>query len=72
MRINDLKRFVDTTVTLRMQDGEITKAKVNFVDEESGDIIAVVVETSCPEHYRNPCSAYTFAAADIVSAELSE
>jgi hypothetical protein len=72
VRINDLKRFVDTTVTLRMQNGEITKAKVNFVDEESEDIVAVVVESSCPERYRAPCAAHTFAAEDIVSAELSE
>jgi hypothetical protein len=72
MRINDLNRFVDTTVTLRMQDGEIAKVKINFVDEECGDIFAVVVETSCPEHYRAPCAVHTFAAEDIVSAELSE
>jgi hypothetical protein len=72
MRINDLKLFVDTTVTLRMKDGEIAKVKINFVDEESGDIIAVLEETSCPEHRRAPCSAHTFAAEDIISAERSE
>jgi hypothetical protein len=72
MRISDLNRFVDTTVTLRMQDGEVAKVKINFVDEESEDIIAVVVETSCPERHRAPCAVHTFAAEDIVSAELSE
>ena len=71
MRINDLKQFVDSTVTLRLQDGEIAKVKVNFVDEDYEGIIAVVVETSCPEHHRAPCAVHTFAAEDIVSAELS-
>jgi hypothetical protein len=44
---------------------------VNFVDEDYEGIIAVVVETSCPEHHRAPCAVHTFAAQDIVSAELS-
>jgi hypothetical protein len=72
MRIKDLKQFVDRTVTLRMKDGETAKVKVGFVDEEDEDIIAAVVETSRPEHYRAPCAVHTFAAGDIVSAELSE
>jgi len=72
MRINDLKQFVDRTVTLRMKDGETAKVKVDFVDEEYEDIIAAVVETSRPEHYRAACAMHTFAAGDIVSAELSE
>jgi hypothetical protein len=71
MRINELKQFVDTTVTLRMRDGEIAKVKVNFVDEEYENIVALVVETSCPEHHRAPCAMYTFAAEDIASVELS-
>jgi len=72
MRIHELKQFVDTTVTLRMRDGEIAKVKVNFVDEEYENIAALVVETSCPEHHRAPCAVHTFAAEDIVSAELSQ
>jgi hypothetical protein len=72
MKITDLKQFVDKTVTLRMTDGETAKVKVDFVDEECEDIIADVLETSNPEHYRTPRAIYTFAARDIVSAELSE
>ena len=72
MRINDLKPFADKTVTLRMTDGETAKVKVDFVDVENGDIIAAVVETSCPEHYRAPCAMHTFAASDILSVELSD
>jgi hypothetical protein len=72
MRINDLKQFIDRTVTLRMTDGETAKVKVNFVDEECDDIIAAVVEVSRPEHYRTPCAVYAFAAGDIITAELSE
>lgn len=72
MRIDDLKQFVDKTVTLRMNDGEIVKVKVTFVDEEYEDITAAVVESSCPDHYRGACAIHTFAAADISSVELSE
>jgi hypothetical protein len=72
MKIDDLKQFVGRTVALRMTDGETPKVKVNFVDEEYEDIIAAVLESSCPEHYRAPCAVHTFAAADIVSAQLSE
>ena len=72
MRINDLHQFLDRTVTLRLRGGEITKVKVSFVDEEGEDIIAAVVETSRPEHYRHPCAMYSFAAEDILSAEPSE
>jgi len=72
MRIADLRQFLDKTVTVRMNDGEVAKVKVTFVDEEYEDVIAAVVETSCPDHYRNACAVYTFAAADIASVELSD
>jgi hypothetical protein len=72
MRIDDLKQFVDRTITLRMKDGEIAKVKVSFVDEEDEDVIAAVLESSCPEHRRAPCALHTFASRDIVSTELSE
>jgi hypothetical protein len=72
MRINDLKPFIDRTVMLRMKDGETAKVKVNFVDEGYENVIAAVEESSHPERYRGPCAVYTFAAGDIVSAELSE
>ena len=71
MRISELKQFVDHTATFRMRNGEIVKVQVNFVDEENGNLIAVIVETSCPEHHRAPCALHTFAAEDILSAELS-
>jgi len=71
MRIDDLKQFVDKTVAIRTNDGEIVKVKVNFVDEEHGDIIAAVVESTCPDHYRAACAMHTFAAADIASVEPS-
>jgi len=72
MRIDDLKQFVDKTVTLRMTDGETAKVKVNFVDEDCEDLIAAVLETSRPQHNSAPCALHTFSAGDIVSAELSE
>ncbi len=72
MRIDDLKQFLDRTVTLRMTSGEVVKVKVAFIDEDDGELFAAVVETSAPENYRHACAVHTFAAADIVSAELSE
>jgi len=72
MRIGDLKQFVDKTVTVHMNDGEIAKVKITFVDEESEDIIGAVEETSRPERYRAACAVHTFAAANIASVELSE
>jgi hypothetical protein len=72
MRISDLKQFVERTVTLRLTNGETAKVKVDVIDEESEDVIAAVLETSDPERYRGPCAMHTFAAADIVSAEVSE
>ena len=72
MVLNDLKQFLDKTVILRMTDGEVAKVKVDFIDEEYDDIIVDVLETSCPDRYRDTSAAYTFAAADIVSAEISQ
>ena len=72
MRVDDLKQFVDKTVLIRMNDGEIAKVKVNFVDEEDEEVIAAVMESSCADHYRGACAIYTFAAADIACVELSE
>ena len=72
MRIDDLKQFLDRTVTLRMTDGEIVKVKVQSVDEESDDIFAAVLATSLSEGYRSACAMHIFAAAEIESAQLSE
>ena len=72
MRIGDLKPFVDRTVTIRMNDGETAKVKISLVDEEYEDVIAAVVESSCPDQYRAACAVHTFVAADIASVELPE
>jgi hypothetical protein len=71
MTLSDLRPFLDKTVTLCMIDGEIAKVTVCMVDEEYDDLIVEILETSCPERYRDD-SAYTFAAADIASAELAK
>lgn len=72
MRIDELKQFLDRTVTLRMTSGQIVKAKVTFIEEDDEELFAAVLETSAPENYRQACAVHTFAAADIASAELSE
>ncbi|HXO37858.1 MAG TPA: hypothetical protein VN872_04445 [Candidatus Acidoferrum sp.] len=70
MKISELKEFVDRTVTLRLTDSEVAKVFIRFTDEEYDDIIVDVLESTRSEPY-NPASAYTFAAADIVSAEVA-
>jgi hypothetical protein len=70
MKIADLKPFVDNTVTLRMTDGEVAKVRVLLISEECDDIIVDVLESSRSQPY-DPASAYTFAAAEIVSADFS-
>ena len=70
MKIADLKPFVDKTVTLRMTDGEIVKLLLCFADEEFGDIIVDVLESTRSQPYDSACS-YVIAAADIISVELS-
>ncbi len=70
MRISDLKEYLDKTITLRMTDGEIVTARVDFIDEEHQDIIVEVLESTRSQPY-NPACAYAIAAADIMSAEAS-
>lgn len=69
MTISELKQFLDKTITLHMNNGEVTKVKVHFVDEEYNDLIVDVLETSSPERYRDRAAAYIFPASDIASAE---
>jgi hypothetical protein len=71
MNIIDLKQFRDKTVTLRMRDGEVAKVRVLLVDEEYGDIVADLLLSTHPVNYRDPSAAYTFAAVDIIAAEIS-
>jgi hypothetical protein len=70
MKIADLKPFVDKAVTLRLTDGEVAKVRVLWISEEYDDIIVDVLESSRSQPY-DPASAYTFAADDIVSADVS-
>jgi hypothetical protein len=70
MKIVDLKGFVDKTVTLRLTEDEVAKVRVLWISEEYDDIIVDVLESTRSQPY-DPSSAYTFAAADIISAEVS-
>ena len=72
MKITDLKQFLDKTVTLRLTNGETAKVKVDFLDEDSGDLVGAVLETSNPDDYRSACAMHTFPAAEITSAEMAE
>ncbi len=69
MKISDLKPLVDKTVTLRMADGEVAKVRLHSADEEYDDIIVDVLESTRSQPY-DSANAYTFAAAEIVSADV--
>jgi hypothetical protein len=68
MNIEDLKPLKDKIVTFRMTDGEVAKVRVHSISDEYEDLIVDILETTKPEHYRDLSNAFTFAAADIVSA----
>lgn len=72
MELKDLNPFIDKTVLVQMTDGETAKVRVNFVDVEYDDIVVDVLESSHPDRYRDKSAAYTFAARDIASAELTD
>jgi hypothetical protein len=68
MNTNDLTLFLGCTVSLVMMSGENLKVRVEFVDEDDGTVIVAVMETSHPEHNRQPCAMRTFTASEIASA----
>jgi hypothetical protein len=70
--ISELQEFQDCTAILRLTDGEVLKARIDFVDLEYEDIIVKVLETNMAEQYKGPKNAnYTVKAADILSVEKS-
>ena len=71
MTIDELKPFQDCEVILDLNDGEVLRAKVLFVDFEYEDIIVDVLETNQPEHYKDPSASYTVDASSIVSVRVS-
>lgn len=66
VKIDEVTPLLDKVAVLRMTDGEIAKVR-----REYKDIIVDVLDTSRPERYKDRSAAYTFAAADIASVELS-
>jgi hypothetical protein len=66
MTIDDLKFWQNKVVVLSLRDGEITTAKVDFVDLEYEDIIVTVLVSN--RKYEQPSErAFAIAAADISS-----
>lgn len=64
MTISELKIWQDRTVVLHLHDGEITTAKIDFVDEEYEDIIVTVLTSN--RHYEQPSDrAFSIRASDI-------
>jgi hypothetical protein len=61
MKIAELKPYEDKTVILHMRNGEITTAKIAFVDAEYEDIIVDIVQTNRPETYQKPIGSSPFA-----------
>ena len=71
MTIAELRPFQDKTVTLALSDGEITTAKISFVDAEHEDIVVDIIQTNRPDNYRRAGSAYAIAASDVASARAA-
>ena len=69
MTIAEIRPYQDKMVILTLLDGEITTAKIAFVDAEYEDIVVDVIRTNRPDSYRDSNSAYAIAAADLVSIE---
>ena len=67
MNVDALKPFLGKVVTLHMTDGEVAKVRVQWVDDEYGDIVADVLTTTRSDHYRDGRAAYTFLATEILS-----
>jgi hypothetical protein len=68
--IAQLQEFQDCTAIFRLTNGEVLKARIDFVDLEYEDIIVKVLETNTPEQYKGPKnSAYAIKATDVLSVE---
>jgi hypothetical protein len=64
MTISELKQWEDKTVVLHFFDGEITTAKIDFIDAEHEDIIITVLQSN--RRYENADrSAFAVLAAQI-------
>ena len=64
MTMTELKSWQEKTVVLHLFDGEVTTAKIHFVDEEYEDIIVTVLTSN--RHYEQlGKAAFTIRAADI-------
>jgi hypothetical protein len=71
MTIDELKPWQEKTVVLHLYDGEITTAKVDFVDAEYEDIIVSVLTSN--RHYERPGElALAIRAAEIQRIDLAE
>jgi hypothetical protein len=71
MNISELKQYEDKIAVLTLSDGEITKAKILFVDSEYEDIVVDVISTNRPETYRRSDSSYIVRVVDLLFVEES-
>jgi hypothetical protein len=69
MTIAEIRPYQDKKVILTLSDGEITTAKIAFVDAEHEDIVVDVICTNRPDNYRDSNAAYTIAATELLSIE---
>lgn len=68
MTVDELKIWEDKIVVFSLRDGEVTTAKVDFVDREHEDIIVTVLSSN--RFYDRPSEqAFAIAAADITSIQ---
>jgi hypothetical protein len=67
VRVPEVRRFQNKTVTLELVNGEIITVKILFVDELYGDIIVNVVGANRPKAHRDRKAKQVIAVADLVS-----
>jgi hypothetical protein len=68
MTLDELKPWEDRVVVLHLHDGEVTTARVDFVDSEYEDIIVTVLSSN-RDYMRPDQQAFTIAAADVASID---
>jgi hypothetical protein len=71
MTITELTPYQNKSVILRLNDGEIAKAKVVFVFAEYEDMVVDIITTDRPDKYARGISscAYVIHASDLASVE---
>jgi hypothetical protein len=67
VNVSEVKAYQHREVILRLDDGDVIRAKLAHVDEEYQDVVVEVVESTQPEHYQTPGALYAIALGKILT-----